>query len=229
MIFASELFYLPLLNTFAYLLASCGFSWRWELLNSDRQLESRADAEERTDGNLSATQIFDSATRGSYHRDFAISLRFIFRFSSRRRLSTQSPQSTRGGTRKQTADAVSYVLKFVIQRLKILTRLKKLFFSFSLLFSRSVLACEGRLLIDPINWGRSSDVTTHFVETKPLITLQPLLRRSRKVERVTAFNKCFVCFGLFSRGVAAFALCVVIGSRLQLMQSRRLAADREST
>lgn len=133
MIFASELlFAITALHTFAYLLASCGFSSEMgNVEKRDRQLESRADAEERNGWKSELTQIPIHFHESRLISDFAISLRFIFRFSSKL-LSTQSLARRRARTRKQTADAVSYVLKFVIQRLKILTRLKKLFSSFLL-------------------------------------------------------------------------------------------------
>lgn len=81
------------------------------MLKSDRQLESRADAEERTDGNARLTQIpirFHSKPRlATYQRRLCNIFAIYFSIFVKTRLSTQSPPaSRRARTRKQTADAV---------------------------------------------------------------------------------------------------------------------------
>lgn len=85
MIFASELlFAITALHTFAYLLASCGFSAEMgNVEKRDRQLESRADAEERNGWKSELTQIPICFHDSRLISNFAISLRFIFRFSSK--------------------------------------------------------------------------------------------------------------------------------------------------
>lgn len=105
------------------------------MLKSDRQLESRADAEERTDGNARLTQIpirFHSKPRlATYQRRLCNIFAIYFRFSSKLDYQRKVRQPADDGEQENKQQTL-YVLKFVIQRLKILTRLKKLFSSFSL-------------------------------------------------------------------------------------------------